>query len=207
MTASPGTIYYTLDGVTDPRLIGGGVNPAAMTYSDAVSLAGTVTVKARLLSSSGGWSGLVEATFNVQGVTGDFDGDGDVDGRDFMIWQRGGSPAPLSSNDLTDWQGNYGAVAPLVVEEVSSLVVNDTTSTGWWLAPLADAFAAEPLGDAVTEEYFEEVGSDGPALGSPLAIATDISNGEFVPHYAEEEFELEEFDAVFAEWEVALTGV
>ena len=27
-----GTIYYTLDGVTDPRLIGGAVNPAAAVH-------------------------------------------------------------------------------------------------------------------------------------------------------------------------------
>ena len=37
------------------------------------------------------------------------DGDGDVDGRDFLIWQRGGSPAPISTGDLADWQSNYGA--------------------------------------------------------------------------------------------------
>jgi hypothetical protein len=39
---------------------------------------------------------------------GDFDTDGDVDGRDFLAWQRGESPAPLSATDLTDWQNNYG---------------------------------------------------------------------------------------------------
>jgi hypothetical protein len=42
----------------------------------------------------------------------DFDGDGDVDGRDFLIWQRGGSPDPRSAGDLADWQANYG-VAPI----------------------------------------------------------------------------------------------
>lgn len=39
---------------------------------------------------------------------GDFDEDGDVDGRDFLEWQRGNSPDPLSAGDLADWQGNYG---------------------------------------------------------------------------------------------------
>jgi hypothetical protein len=39
---------------------------------------------------------------------GDFDNDGDVDGRDFLIWQRGGSPSPLSAGDLADWRANYG---------------------------------------------------------------------------------------------------
>ncbi|HMP08493.1 MAG TPA: PEP-CTERM sorting domain-containing protein, partial [Lacipirellulaceae bacterium] len=40
---------------------------------------------------------------------GDFSGDGVVDGRDFLIWQRGGSPSPMSGGDLADWQANYGA--------------------------------------------------------------------------------------------------
>jgi autotransporter-associated beta strand protein len=43
------------------------------------------------------------------GQPGDFDFDGDVDGRDFLIWQQGGSPSPLSSTDLADWEANYGA--------------------------------------------------------------------------------------------------
>lgn len=41
-------------------------------------------------------------------VPGDFDGDGNVDGRDFLAWQRGISPAPFSSGDLSDWQSVYG---------------------------------------------------------------------------------------------------
>jgi hypothetical protein len=41
-------------------------------------------------------------------VDGDFDYDGDVDGRDLLIWQRGDSPSPLSTSDLALWQTNYG---------------------------------------------------------------------------------------------------
>jgi hypothetical protein len=38
-------------------------------------------------------------------AAGDFDGDGDVDGRDFLLWQRTDkTPAGLSA-----WQANYGA--------------------------------------------------------------------------------------------------
>lgn len=40
--------------------------------------------------------------------TGDFDNDGDVDGRDFLKWQRGESPDPLSADDLAIWQEEYG---------------------------------------------------------------------------------------------------
>jgi hypothetical protein len=36
-------------------------------------------------------------------LLGDFDADGDVDGRDFLVWQR--NP---SVGDLADWQANYG---------------------------------------------------------------------------------------------------
>lgn len=46
------------------------------------------------------------------GQTGDFDEDGDVDGHDFLAWQRGESARyPLSDDDLEDWQTHYGASA------------------------------------------------------------------------------------------------
>lgn len=48
-----------------------------------------------------------------QSLLGDFDVDGDVDGRDFLIWQRGGSPVPKSATDLAAWRTNYGKEVPL----------------------------------------------------------------------------------------------
>ena len=45
------------------------------------------------------------------GVTGDFNLTGLVDGADFLLWQRGGSPNPLSSSDLALWKSNFGASA------------------------------------------------------------------------------------------------
>jgi hypothetical protein len=51
--------------------------------------------------------------FISTGPNGDYDNDGDVDGRDFLVWQRGGSPTPFSAGDLTAWQTNYGAGGPL----------------------------------------------------------------------------------------------
>ncbi|QEG33473.1 hypothetical protein [Bythopirellula goksoeyrii] len=44
----------------------------------------------------------------ISALEGDFDFDGDVDGRDFLMWQRGGSPSPLSASDLVAWRANYG---------------------------------------------------------------------------------------------------
>ena len=46
------------------------------------------------------------------GLDGDFDNDGDVDGKDFLIWQRGGTSPPLDAGLLAAWQNNYGT--PLV---------------------------------------------------------------------------------------------
>ena len=57
---------------------------------------------------------------------GDFDGDGDVDGRDFLIWQRGGAPGGSTPANLQAWQQNYGtplAAALGAVPEPSTLLL------------------------------------------------------------------------------------
>jgi hypothetical protein len=69
------------------------------------------------------------------GSPGDFDQDGDVDGRDFLIWQRGGSPTPLSPEDLMDWELNYGTEPPIV-----SVAVPEPTALGLALVALLGAW-------------------------------------------------------------------
>ena len=61
MSAPAGAIWYTLDG-SDPRLIGGGVNPAAIQYTGSVTLNSSTQVKARVLNGST-WSALTDADF------------------------------------------------------------------------------------------------------------------------------------------------
>ena len=63
---------------------------------------------------------------NAVEENGDFDNDGDVDGRDFLVWQRGGSPNPLSAGDLALWQAEYGngtLAAVASVPEPSSILL------------------------------------------------------------------------------------
>jgi hypothetical protein len=61
-------------------------------------------------------------------VLGDFNDDGSVDGTDFLAWQRGESPDPLSASDLADWEANYGmdvstvAAAAATVPEPSTVL-------------------------------------------------------------------------------------
>ncbi len=61
-------------------------------------------------SQTSPWVGYID---NVRisataGTPGDFDGDGDVDGRDFLVWQRGGTTPALDPALLGQWQTNYG---------------------------------------------------------------------------------------------------
>jgi hypothetical protein len=51
---------------------------------------------------------------------GDFDIDGSVDGADFLKWQRGETPTPLSATDLAAWKTSFG-VSPS--ESVNSIGV------------------------------------------------------------------------------------
>ncbi len=61
-------------------------------------------------------------------LPGDFDYDNDVDGLDFLKWQRGETTIPLSASDLADWEANFGSVVPAVaaattVPEPTSLLL------------------------------------------------------------------------------------
>lgn len=48
----------------------------------------------------------------------DFDNDGDVDGQDFLVWQRGNSIPPLSATGLANWQAQYGTGSPDAIAAV-----------------------------------------------------------------------------------------
>lgn len=51
---------------------------------------------------------LVVTDLPPAGLAGDFNNDSKVDGGDFLVWQRGGSPSPTSAADLATWKTNYG---------------------------------------------------------------------------------------------------
>jgi hypothetical protein len=79
-------------------------------------------------------------------LAGDFDHDGDVDGRDFLLWQRGGSPIPKSASDLADWQANYGTgtlVADIQASPITA--VPEPASLSLILALTTAALCGRPI--------------------------------------------------------------
>lgn len=60
-------------------------------------------------------------------LAGDFNNDSRVDGTDFLVWQRGGSPSPNSAGDLATWRANYGqgaaVAAASAIPEPSSVAM------------------------------------------------------------------------------------
>ncbi len=120
--ANPGAESLPLLNSTSP------VGTWNFTQARAVAPAGTASVEffALFVDQSAGtvYADDLQAMLIVdEGTPGDFDADDDVDGRDFLVWQRGGSPTALSATDLTAWQTNYGAplVAIQAVPEPSSV--------------------------------------------------------------------------------------
>jgi len=77
---------------------------------------------------------FTQVSSTAVGVLGDFDDDGDVDGFDFLEWQRGESPISLSASDLNDWEGAFGtisvAASVAAVPEPSSVVFALIASVG-----------------------------------------------------------------------------
>ena len=88
-------------------------------------------------------SGFEECKLDVRptsNVPGDFNGDNVVDGRDFLIWQRGQSSSPQSSSDLENWQTNFGMselIAAAAVPEPQSIVLVGLTLLGSLLLRMA----------------------------------------------------------------------
>ncbi|MDZ4656835.1 MAG: PEP-CTERM sorting domain-containing protein [Bythopirellula sp.] len=99
-----------------------------ITYSGNISWTNPATSEVNQILGPGNGIDIVLIGHSSEslGTPGDFDGDGDVDGRDFLAWQRGNSPSPFSGADLATWQGAYngGALAALnAVPEPTSLVL------------------------------------------------------------------------------------
>jgi hypothetical protein len=67
-----------------------------------------------MINDNSNGAGLVLFTRNPgllpQASLGDFNDDGVSDGEDFLVWQRGQSPHPMSLVDLAEWKANFATL-------------------------------------------------------------------------------------------------
>ena len=110
------TYYHTAEDASD-RLANDPNSPSGVTYDYAFATDVTRAGVALLAQEA------------VLVAYADFDHDNDVDGADFLKWQRGELLPPLSSLDLAAWELSYGetfvlpAVASTAIPEPSSLLL------------------------------------------------------------------------------------
>ncbi|MEO2044951.1 MAG: polysaccharide lyase family protein [Pirellulales bacterium] len=93
----------------------GAYSSKEISFTSSLLVAGTNTIALRHVNpnqSPTNTEGIVydAIRLEIESLDGDFDADNDVDGHDFLKWQRGQSPAPFSQTDLNAWQANYGTV-------------------------------------------------------------------------------------------------
>jgi hypothetical protein len=81
----------------------------------------------------------------------DFDGDGDVDGRDFLLWQRGfgtttnaektdgdaDNDGDVNGDDLVIWQDQYATVPPLAAETTNESTDEQALASVFWIDSLS----------------------------------------------------------------------
>ncbi len=173
MYAPVGTIYFTTDGVTDPRDIGGGVNSTATLYTDPVVISSTTTVMARRYYGDEIWSGLVEATFVVDTIPGDYDGSGTVDAADFTVWKStygqtgtglaadGNDDGRVDAADYTVWRDNLGATAAGAGVAMGEVQVAEAEG---------EAVAVMAAADVADDRAIDAAGFDGLYFGAAETV-------------------------------------
>lgn len=108
--------------------------------------------------------GGFELVHRLAGPSGDFDDDGDVDGRDFLVWQRGSSPAAAKPSERPTTvllRCSY-----MVADEHRMTRVVGSEIAGPIGASLAAALAARP---SCTEAYAALAGAGFRLLSAPAA--------------------------------------
>lgn len=106
-------------------------------FVDSLAQTGSVAIPGVDLTSTRYRTWYDGVAFAEVGLSGDFDGDDDVDGIDFLVWQREFGTLD-DQDDLSEWERNYGAIglgalsnqtASAVPEPSYSMIVGTALST------------------------------------------------------------------------------
>ncbi|TWU29953.1 beta strand repeat-containing protein [Bythopirellula polymerisocia] len=133
---SDGTV--TLNGTLDVSLLNNFMPSIGDTFEIITATIVVDMFSVESLPAIGGllWNVNYSATNVVLEVlspfTADFDQDGDVDGHDFLVWQR-----DPNVGSLTDWQAQYGGALPLTASATSVPEPGTLTSLLWGLLALS----------------------------------------------------------------------
>ncbi len=121
------TLSGLIDVVLEPSFVPSGTY-TVLTATGTLNAAGLALDPSDAGSFSLGVVGKSLVLTKIAGIPGDFDQDGDVDGRDFLVWQRNTSVGSLSA-----WQANYGMPGGLAastsVPEPSAWIIALATLT------------------------------------------------------------------------------
>jgi hypothetical protein len=114
-TANPNAQFKTIaDGYIGLSFPVGGNTEDVLHFAwmrvDIDNTAGTFIIRDWAWESEAG-APITVGDIGDTSIPGDFNLDGNVDGLDFLLWQRGGSPTGTSPMDLQEWQNNYGAAS------------------------------------------------------------------------------------------------
>jgi len=92
---------------------------------DFASVAGALTLELPVLADGLQWDAselLVSGELAISSAsnpTADFDGDGVVDGHDFLAWQTGFGNGTTNGSDLANWQAQFGTNGDLLTASVT----------------------------------------------------------------------------------------
>jgi hypothetical protein len=126
-------------------------------------------------------------------LAGDFDGDGDVDGNDFLLWQRGLGTTPLMAGaahgdadgdrdvdgaDLGLWSGNFGQGGGESAAAAAVAVVAPVLTDDEWI--LDGAGAASRVEKMARQRAVDSVLATPSILGGN-GLATSVSRGDWAP--------------------------
>jgi hypothetical protein len=117
----------------------------------------------------------------------DFDGDGDVDGRDFLLWQRGfgtttnaekidgdaDNDGDVNGDDLVIWQDQYATVPPLAAVNTDDSTDEETIASVFWIDSLSlESFEATEFdGESMTPEQDAAVRESAFAEFAPITVS------------------------------------